>query len=423
MKKNVLTIMSALILVCCFFIYHFSKELLIQNSHQVPQSQINKKISAERNTQQNKIYRVMKQNRVFPEAINEDHRDNTNRLKLDPLYTENSLLELNEFYFDQNFIKSDNIILYEYESEVYYRGLSGNLLCYDGTETHVILNESITNLYGNCNLLTCLLEEKEEIVILDLKEKQYNSFQYTLPFSKEDCYLGCLYHIANDSFTVYNLTDRDYLYVLENGVLTKMLNEVSNVDYPMAAYFEIEDSSYRLYNRDASCDLYENNILIDSSISDLQVVDTNIYYLKNMNECGGYLVENYLMKYDVQSKEITKITNMPVISFLATETGIYYSLDPTCFKKKPTGVENADELRMKENQGVYYSSNQGKETKISNDLYSGFQVCQYGLMAVTPREDRIELHLIDDPLIILDTISASSQNVWNQYRWKYNENF
>ena len=119
MKKNVLTIMSALILVCCFFIYHFSKELLIQNSHQVPQSQINKKISAERNTQQNKIYRVMKQNRVFPEAINEDHRDNTNRLKLDPLYTENSLLELNEFYFDQNFIKSDNIILYEYESEVY----------------------------------------------------------------------------------------------------------------------------------------------------------------------------------------------------------------------------------------------------------------------------------------------------------------
>jgi hypothetical protein len=59
MKKNVLTIMSALILVCCFFIYHFSKELLIQNSHQVPQSQINKKISAERNTQQNKIYRVM----------------------------------------------------------------------------------------------------------------------------------------------------------------------------------------------------------------------------------------------------------------------------------------------------------------------------------------------------------------------------
>ena len=360
---------------------------------------------------------------MFPEAINEDHRDNTNRLKLDPLYTENSLLELNEFYFNQNFIKSDNIILYEYESEVYYRGLSGNLLCYDGTETHVILNESITNLYGNCNLLTCLLEEKEEIVILDLKEKQYNSFQYTLPFNKEDCYLGCLYHIANDSFTVYNLTDRDYLYVLENGVLTKMLNEVSNVDYPMAAYFEIEDSSYRLYNRDASCDLYENNILIDSSISDLQVVDTNIYYLKNMNEYGGYLVENYLMKYDVQSKEITKITNMPVISFLATETGIYYSLDPTCFKEKPTGVENADELRMKENQGVYYSSNQGKETKISNDLYSGFQVCQYGLMAVTPREDRIELHLIDDPLIILDTISASSQNVWNQYRWKYNENF
>lgn len=114
---------------------------------------------------------------------------------------------------------------------------------------------------------------------------------------------------------------------------------------------------------------------------------------------------------------------MPVISFLATETGIYYSLDPTCFKEKPTGVENADELRMKENQGVYYLSNQGKETKISNDLYSGFQVCQYGLMAVTPREDRIELHLIDDPLIILDTISASSQNVWNQYRWKYNENF
>ena len=34
-----------------------------------------------------------------------------------------------------------------------------------------------------------------------------------------------------------------------------------------------------------------------------------------MNEYGGYLVENYLMKYDVQSKEITKITNMPVISF------------------------------------------------------------------------------------------------------------
>ena len=124
-----------------------------------------------------------------------------------------------------------------------------------------------------------------------------------------------------------------------------MLNEVSNVDYPMAAYFEIEDSSYRLYNHDASCDLYENNILIDSSISDLQVVDTNIYYLKNMNEYGGYLVENYLMKYDVQSKEITKITNMPVISFLATETGIYYSLDPTCFKEKPTSVENADELR------------------------------------------------------------------------------
>ena len=31
-----------------------------------------------------------------------------------------------------------------------------------------------------------LLEEKEEIVILDLKEKQYNSFQYTLPFNKED---------------------------------------------------------------------------------------------------------------------------------------------------------------------------------------------------------------------------------------------
>ncbi len=112
-----------------------------------------------------------------------------------------------------------------------------------------------------------------------------------------------------------------------------------------------------------------------------------------------------------------------MISFLATETGIYYSLDPTCFKEKPTSVENADELRMKENQGVYYLSNQGKETKISNDLYSGFQVCQYGLMAVTPREDRIELHLIDDPLIILDTISASSQNVWNQYRWKYNENF
>jgi hypothetical protein len=320
MKKNVLTLMSVLILICCFFVYHFSKELLIQNSHQVPQSQINKKISAERNTQQNKICSVMKQNRVFPEAINEDHRDNTNRLKLDPLYTENSLLELNEFYFNQNFIKSDNIILYEYESEVYYRGLSGNLLCYDGTETHVILNESITNLYGNCNLLTCLLEEKEEIVILDLKEKQYNSFQYTLPFNKEDCYLGCLYHIANDSFTVYNLTDRDYLYVLENGVLTKMLNEVSNVDYPMAAYFEIEDSSYRLYNRDASCDLYENNILIDSSISDLQVVDTNIYYLKNMNEYGGYLVENYLMKYDVQSKEITKITNMPVNGIKLSKT-------------------------------------------------------------------------------------------------------
>ena len=127
MKKIVLTITFALILICCFFIYHFSKELLIQNSHQVSSSPVNKKNSAERNTQQNKIYNVIKQNRVFSDAIIEDHHDNTNTLKLDPLYTENSLLELNEFYFDQNFIKSDNIILYEYESEVYYRGLSGKL--------------------------------------------------------------------------------------------------------------------------------------------------------------------------------------------------------------------------------------------------------------------------------------------------------
>ena len=82
------------------------------------------------------------------------------------------------FYFDQNFIKSDNIILYEYESEVYYRGLSGNLLCYDGTETHVILNESITNLYGNCNLLTCLLEES--IKILNLYKSKDASWLYTL---------------------------------------------------------------------------------------------------------------------------------------------------------------------------------------------------------------------------------------------------
>lgn len=81
MKKIVLTITFALILICCFFIYHFSKELLIQNSHQVSSSPVNKKNSAERNTQQNKIYNVIKQNRVFSDAIIEDHHDNTNTLK------------------------------------------------------------------------------------------------------------------------------------------------------------------------------------------------------------------------------------------------------------------------------------------------------------------------------------------------------
>lgn len=418
MRKKIL-ILAAIMTMMCSFLYLYNT-FNIQNKKDKEKekiTQLEKPDEDRKNVNQDESKDTDDADRSSPSP------DTQEIIDVHSSYIENELMELGEFNFIQNFIKSDNIPIFEYKDQVYFRGLGGNLVSYNGKETEVILNEAISNFSQNDQFLTCLLEAQDKIVLLDLENKHYKTFEYTLSFDSEKCFLKCLYHISNDYHQVWNLMDRDFLYMLENGVLTKVISDVSNVDYPFAAYFEIEDSLYRLYNRDASCDLYENKTLIDSSIADLQVVGSDIYYLKNRNEYGGYLVENYLMKYDVHSKEITTLVDMPVISFLATDAGIYYSLDPTCFKEKPVSVENAEELRMKDNQGVYYLSNEGEKTKISNNLYSGFQHCQYGLMAITPKEDTLELHLISDEIVVLDKVNATAQNGRIQQRWKYNEKF
>ncbi len=343
-------------------------------------------------------------------------------IMVDCLYEKNERMELGDYRFEENFIQSDNLFAYEYGEEVFFQGLSGNLLCYDGKETEVILNEEVRDFSFRGRFLTCLLQEKKGIVVLDLKNKTYNTFAYTFPFDEEDCYLPCLYSITNNSYQACNLTDKKYLYVLENGVYTDMSLGLSNTAYPLAAYFEIGDTIYYLENHDATCYLYENKASFDTYIQDLQVAGSTIYYLKNRNEYGGYLQENYLMKYDTESKEITQIVETPVISFFAAGSGIYYSLNPTCFKENPweTKPKDADALRMKENQGVYFLSNQGITTLITEELYSGFQVCQYGLLGITPREESVELHLIkEDETVMLDSFDGE-YTPYVRRRWLYN---
>ncbi|MCH1939402.1 hypothetical protein [Holdemania massiliensis] len=410
MRKSILFFAIAFISICSvlFFLNGFIKE---NKNEDRETAQVDNQKIAHKKANQNKV-------KTDSRGASFEKTSDSYKIDIHSSYVQNESMELGEFRFDNNFIQSDSLLLSEYEDRVYFRGLGGNLLCYNGTKTEVILNEVISNIYQSDQFLTCLLEDRDQIVLLDLKENQYKTFPYSLPFNKKDCWIQCLYHVTNDSCVVYNLTDKDNLYVLDNDTYSIMTEDA------LAAHFKVEDSDYYLYNGEygASGNFYENSVLIDQFVEEIQVVDSNLYYLKNKNVYGGYLVENYLMKYDTQNKKISQLVKTPVISFLATEMGVYYSLDPTCFKEKPISLENADELRMNENRGVYFLSSQGMLTQISNELYSGFQNCQYGLIGIIPLEDTIEIHLINEPTKVLDKLDTNLSK-FIQHRWKYNESF